>query len=96
MDYGIFDVLKLIGSLGVFLYGMKLMSESLQKLAGNKMRQILTAMTSNRVTGCLLYTSYLAFGVYSMYYNYSDRVIPHRPNSQHLREVYPEDGDSDY
>ena len=42
MDYGIFDVLKLIGSLGVFLYGMKLMSESLQKLAGNKMRQILT------------------------------------------------------
>ncbi len=53
MDYGIFDVLKLIGSLGVFLYGMKLMSESLQKLAGNKMRQILTAMTSNRVTGVL-------------------------------------------
>ena len=46
MDYGIFDVLKLIGSLGVFLYGMKLMSETLQKLAGNKMRQILTAMTS--------------------------------------------------
>ena len=51
MDYGIFELLKLIGSLGVFLYGMKLMSESLQKLAGNKMRQILTAMTSNRVTG---------------------------------------------
>lgn len=53
MDYGIFELLKLIGSLGVFLYGMKLMSESLQKLAGNKMRQILTAMTSNRVTGVL-------------------------------------------
>lgn len=53
MDYGIFELLKLIGSLGVFLYGMKLMSESLQKLAGNKMRQILAAMTSNRVTGVL-------------------------------------------
>ena len=53
MDYGIADLLNLIGSLGVFLYGMKLMSESLQKLAGNKMRQILTAMTSNRITGVL-------------------------------------------
>lgn len=53
MDYDIFELLKLIGSLGLFLYGMKLMSESLQKLAGNKMRQILTAMTSNRVTGVL-------------------------------------------
>lgn len=53
MDYGIFGLLKLIGSLGVFLYGMKLMSESLQKLAGNKMRQILAAMTSNRITGVL-------------------------------------------
>lgn len=53
MDHGIFELLKLIGSLGLFLYGMKLMSESLQKLAGNKMRQILTAMTSNRVTGVL-------------------------------------------
>lgn len=53
MEHGIFELLKLIGSLGLFLYGMKLMSESLQKLAGNKMRQILTAMTSNRVTGVL-------------------------------------------
>ncbi len=53
MDYDIFELLKLIGSLGVFLYGMKLMSESLQKLAGNKMRQILTAMPSNRITGVL-------------------------------------------
>lgn len=53
MDHGIFELLKLIGSLALFLYGMKLMSESLQKLAGNKMRQILTAMTSNRFTGVL-------------------------------------------
>lgn len=53
MDYGFFDFLKLIGSLGVFLYGMKLMSEALQKVAGDKMRHILSAMTSNRVKGVI-------------------------------------------
>lgn len=51
MNYGLFDFLKLIGSLGVFLYGMKLMSEALQKVAGARMRHILSAMTSNRVKG---------------------------------------------
>lgn len=51
MDYGLFDFLKLIGSLGVFLFGMKLMSEALQKVAGARMRYILSAMTSNRVKG---------------------------------------------
>lgn len=51
MEYGIADFLKLLGSLGVFLYGMKLMSEALQKVAGDKMRNILSAMTSNRVKG---------------------------------------------
>lgn len=53
MNYGLFDFLKLIGSLGVFLFGMKLMSEALQKVAGTKMRQILSAMTSNRVKGVI-------------------------------------------
>ncbi|MPQ48572.1 Na/Pi cotransporter family protein [Marinifilum sp. N1E240] len=51
MDYGLADILRLIGSLGLFLYGMKLMSEALQKVAGDKMRSILAAMTSNRVKG---------------------------------------------
>ncbi len=51
MNYGITDILTLIGSLGLFLYGMKLMSEALQKVAGDKMRSILAAMTSNRVKG---------------------------------------------
>ncbi|WP_286019155.1 Na/Pi cotransporter family protein, partial [Candidatus Venteria ishoeyi] len=45
--------LTLIGALGLFLYGMKLMSESLQKVAGSKMRQILAAMTNNRFKGVL-------------------------------------------
>lgn len=39
--------------MALFLYGMKTMSESLQKLAGNKLRNILSAMTKNRVTGVL-------------------------------------------
>ena len=46
-------ILKLIGSLGLFLYGMKIMSEGLQKVAGDRLRSILTAMTTNRVTGVL-------------------------------------------
>ncbi len=53
MEYTFFDFLKLIGSLGLFLYGMKIMSEGLQKLAGNKLRGILSAMTKNRVMGVL-------------------------------------------
>ena len=53
MNYTILDFLQLIGSLGVFLFGMKMMSEALQKVAGNKMRTILTAMTSNRVKGVI-------------------------------------------
>ncbi|HHT35149.1 MAG TPA: Na/Pi symporter, partial [Bacteroidales bacterium] len=53
MEYGIIDFLKLVGSLGLFLYGMKIMSEGLQKLAGNKLRNILSAMTKNRMMGVL-------------------------------------------
>ncbi len=51
MNYGFFDLLTLIGSLGIFLYGMKVMSEGLQKIAGDKMRNILSAMTRNRLLG---------------------------------------------
>ena len=51
MEYSFYDFLKLIGSLGLFLYGMKIMSEGLQKVAGDRLRSILTAMTTNRVTG---------------------------------------------
>ena len=40
-------ILTLLGSLGLFLYGMTLMSEALQKVAGEKLRFFLAAMTSN-------------------------------------------------
>ncbi len=53
MNYSFFDFLTLVGSLGMFLFGMKMMSESLQKVAGSKMRTILSAMTSNRFLGVL-------------------------------------------
>jgi len=53
MEYGILDILTLIGSLVLFLYGMKLMSEALQKVAGSRLRKILSAMTSNRFLGVL-------------------------------------------
>ncbi len=53
MKFSIGQILELVGSLGLFLFGMKLLSESLQKVAGDKMRNILTAMTSNRFKGIL-------------------------------------------
>ena len=45
------NLLSLVGSLGLFLYGMKIMSEGLQKFAGDRLRNILAAMTKNRVMG---------------------------------------------
>lgn len=49
MNFGFTDILTLLGSLGLFLYGMKVMSEALMEVAGDKMRNILASMTSNRV-----------------------------------------------
>lgn len=46
-------VLKILGSLGVFLYGMKVMSESLQRSAGDRMRKVMATMTHNRLTAIL-------------------------------------------
>lgn len=49
----VLSILQLAGSLGVFLYGMKLMSEALQKVAGDRMRNILAAMTKNNLSRVL-------------------------------------------
>jgi len=43
-------ILKILGSLGIFLYGMKVMSEGIQKAAGSGMRHALATMTHNRVS----------------------------------------------
>ncbi|MDE5574960.1 MAG: Na/Pi cotransporter family protein [Bacteroidales bacterium] len=53
MKSEILILLQLVGSLTLFLYGMKMMSESLQKMAGGKMRGILSSITSNRFKGVL-------------------------------------------
>lgn len=45
--------LKLIGSLALLMFGMKSMSDSLQKMAGPQLRHVLQAMTTNRFTGLL-------------------------------------------
>ena len=47
------SIFTLLGALGIFLYGMKLLSEALQKVAGTRMRNLLAAMTSTRVKGIL-------------------------------------------
>jgi phosphate:Na+ symporter len=57
MEYGLGDILTLIGALGFFIFGMKVMSEGIQKVAGEKMRSILSSMTSNRFKG--VFTGFL-------------------------------------
>ncbi len=51
MDYSFLNFLALLGAVGLFLYGMKVMSEGLQKVAGSRLRSILSAMTRNRAMG---------------------------------------------
>ena len=53
MEYGFVEILQLIGALGVFLFGMKQMSDSLTEVAGDRMRAILATMTSNRFRGVM-------------------------------------------
>ena len=53
MDFGFVDALRLIGALGFFIYGMKIMSEGIQKAAGSGLRRVLGMMTRNRYMGVL-------------------------------------------
>ena len=57
MTFTLMNFLELVGALGFFIYGMKVMSEGIQKVAGNKMRQVLGAMTSTRIFG--VFTGFL-------------------------------------
>ena len=61
MDYSLLDFLCLLGAVGLFLYGMKVMSEGLQKAAGDRLRNILSAMTRNRFAGLLTGCAITAF-----------------------------------
>lgn len=53
MNYTVIDFISLLGAVCLFLYGMKVMSEGLQKVAGDRLRNILGVMTKNRVTGVI-------------------------------------------
>ena len=46
-------VFRLLGSLALLIYGMKTMSDALQKLAGSELRHVLAKMTQNRLSGML-------------------------------------------
>lgn len=47
-------IFGLVGGLGLFIFGMKIMSEGLQKIAGDKLRKVLEALTNNRLMGMLV------------------------------------------
>lgn len=53
MDFGIFDALNILGALAFFIFGMKMMSEGIQKAAGGSLRRILGAMTKNSFLGVI-------------------------------------------
>ena len=57
----VFYTLTLLGCLGVFLFGMKVLSDGIQAFAGDKMRQLMATMTQNRFSGVL--TGFLATAV---------------------------------
>ena len=48
------NILSMLGGLALFLYGMQMMGDGLEAAAGNKMKQILEKLTSNRVKGVLV------------------------------------------
>ena len=51
MSFGLYEFLSLIGALGLFIFGMKIMSDGIQKFAGDQMRSILRKITQNRIAG---------------------------------------------
>ncbi|MCB0707308.1 MAG: Na/Pi cotransporter family protein [Saprospiraceae bacterium] len=51
MKFGIGDLLEILGALAFFIYGMKMMSDGIQRAAGSQMRNILRSMTKNRFLG---------------------------------------------
>jgi len=57
MDFGFSDIIQILGALAFFIYGMKMMSDGIQRAAGSQMRTILRTMTKNRFLG--VFTGFL-------------------------------------
>lgn len=53
MEFGFLDLVEVIGALGFFIYGMKVMSEGIQKAAGDQLKKVLGTMTKNRYLGVI-------------------------------------------
>ncbi|MGA0285294.1 MAG: Na/Pi cotransporter family protein [Saprospiraceae bacterium] len=53
MEFGFTDFIQIIGSLAFFIFGMKLMSDGIQRAAGSQLRNILRTMTKNRYIGVI-------------------------------------------
>ena len=53
MDFGIGSIIQIIGSLAFFIFGMKMMSEGIQRAAGSQLRGFLGNMTKEQSTGCI-------------------------------------------
>src|SRR3972149_7903508 len=54
MDFSLIDAMAIIGSLGLFIYGVKTASESIQKASGNILSRMLNVMTKNKFSGILI------------------------------------------
>ena len=54
MQFGLADILLMLGGLGLFLYGMRLMGDGLELAAGSKLKKLLSALTTNRLMGVLV------------------------------------------
>ncbi len=57
MEFGFWDIIQIVGALAFFVYGMKLMSDGIQRAAGSQLRNILRTMTKNRYLG--VFTGFL-------------------------------------
>lgn len=57
MTFGFWEIVQVLGSLAFFIYGMKVMSDGIQRAAGSQMRTILSKMTKNRFLG--VFTGFL-------------------------------------
>ncbi|MFT6709469.1 MAG: phosphate:Na+ symporter, partial [Flavobacteriales bacterium] len=57
IEFGIFEAIKILGALCFFVYGMKMMSDGIQRAAGSQLRNILRTMTKNRFLG--VFTGFL-------------------------------------
>lgn len=61
MEFGFFNVMQIVGSVGIFIYGLKLMSEGIQRAAGNQLRSTLSNLTSNKWLGFI--TGFIVTGI---------------------------------